>query len=76
MTYNDSPVHIGVDSLTCEIEISQAHLDGLSSLIQFLQGFHRSGGCQVPGHFELMMHYRELRNCALKAKRSALPPAQ
>lgn len=42
------------------IHLSQANLDGMRSLLDWLDGYVSAKGGTVPGSFELTMHYREL----------------
>ena len=42
------------------IVMHQSTIDGLVALINWLDGFEEGGHKRVPGHFELVMHFRSL----------------
>lgn len=44
------------------VTLVQDQLDGLCALIHYCEGVAKSGQGRVPGSFELVMHYRELRS--------------
>lgn len=52
----------GGDALIIELGIWQSTVDGLCALIHWLNGFEAAGKGRVPGHFELVMHFRSLTN--------------
>ncbi len=58
---NDPPIHLPTRVVKAEVELFQDHLDGLCALMHFCEGVSRNGNGQVPGHFELVMHYRALK---------------
>jgi hypothetical protein len=54
--------------------ITQSALDGICQLLTFCEGLERAGKGTIPGAFDLVMHYRQLREAvdkAVKAVRTA-----
>ena len=49
-------------SINVNIWIPQDHLDGIHALMQWLDGYESAKSGNIPGHFELIMHFRELKN--------------
>lgn len=43
------------------LKVTQSTLDGLNALIHYLGGFENGKSGRIPGHFELVMHYRALQ---------------
>ena len=42
------------------INLFEGNIEGLHSLINWLEGFESSGKTRVPGHLSLVMHFREI----------------
>jgi hypothetical protein len=66
---NDRPIHLPPStepsrepSITVPVWITQSNLDGLHALMQWLDGFIDAKGGTIPGHFELVMHFRQIRS--------------
>ena len=59
---NDLPIHLGSEWREARINLNQQHLDGLQALIHYCKGVEDSGQGIPPGSFELIMHYRGIRN--------------
>lgn len=64
---NDRPIHCKTQrdhQENCETLkdyiLTQSEADGLNQLINWLQGFEAARSGQIPGHFELIMHYRNM----------------
>lgn len=57
---NDNP-HIENGISYENFTVSQSTLDGLNTLIHYLRGFENGKSGCIPGHFELVMHYRNLQ---------------
>lgn len=62
MPTNDTPIHLGKASQEIPVTLFQDHLDGLCTLIHFCNGLAAAGKGEVPGSFELVMHYQELKS--------------
>lgn len=52
--------------------VDQSTQNGLYSLINWLDGFEARGG-SVPGHFELVMYFRQIQD-GIKAAEQQLQP--
>jgi hypothetical protein len=70
---SDGPIHLAPPtdkyseaSVTTPVWLTQSHLDGLQTLMAWCDGVKSGGGGNVPGHFELVMHYRLLRAAITK----------
>ena len=48
--------------------IDQEHIDGILALIYWGEGFEKAGNGNIPGRYELIMHYRILKEAVNKAK--------
>lgn len=48
----------GSEPTMVTVGIWQAQMDSLNALIHWLNGFEAAHGTRVPGHFDLLMHYR------------------
>lgn len=59
---NDTPIHLGASEKDVTITLWQAHLDGMCALIHYCDGIRGAGHGFVPGSFELVMHYREIKS--------------
>ncbi len=46
--------------ITEEMHVGADTMQGMNALIHWLKGFEAGGNGVVPGHFELVMHYRSL----------------
>lgn len=46
--------------ITEEMRVDVRTMQGINALIHWLKGFEAGGNGVVPGHFELVMHYRTL----------------
>lgn len=46
--------------ITEEMRVDVHTMQGMNALIHWLKGFESNGNGVVPGHFELVMHYRTL----------------
>lgn len=57
---------------TLEITVWPDTLVGLHALISWLDGFEAAGKARVPGHFALVMHYRQLRQRLVAVKSAQL----
>lgn len=60
---NDLPIHLGAEEKVVPVTLWQTHLDGICALIHYCEGVASSGKGFVPGAFELIMHYREIKSC-------------
>jgi hypothetical protein len=71
MTDHEPMIHLPKEK-SGEIEFrmwtDQQTVDGLNALIHWLKGYERKGEGRVPGHFDLIMHYRSIRLAILSAK--------
>lgn len=47
-------------ALEINIPVWQSSIDGLAALISWLDGFEAAGHKRIPGHFELVMHFRQV----------------
>ena len=65
---NDLPIHLNADHVNIPVTLFQSQLDGLCALIHFCDGLNQAGKGRVPGSFELVMHYRELRNRVVESQ--------
>lgn len=75
----DRPIHLpssGIygqePSVTAEVVITQSTLDGIVQLLTWLEGYQAAKSGQIPGDFELVMFYRELRR-AIQDPKKATP---
>lgn len=66
---SDMPIHLppsgqpGTEaSVTCPVWITQGALDGIAMLLAYCDGVEAAGRGRLPGSFELIMHYRQLRS--------------
>ena len=64
MTNVREPTIHFTDRIVISHSLWKQYADGLNALIHWLDGYEaaRPGSKAVPGHFELVMHYRELLN--------------
>jgi hypothetical protein len=53
------PIHLGVDAKKTNIMVQQSTLDGLYSLLLFLDGYSACGA-KIPGHEALRLHHDTL----------------
>lgn len=51
--------------------VENATSEVLEERIHYLAGMERGGGGRIPGHFELVMHYRALRGYDKDDKKTA-----
>lgn len=84
MTLNDAPIHLTnykickksahtEAQVTVPVFITQSNLDAIQALIKWIAGFQAGGNrADVPGGFELMMHYRSLASAIVEAEANAL----
>ncbi len=49
------------------LDVSQHSLAAISGLIHWIEGFQAAGKGNVPGHFELIMLYRQLVSLPVSA---------
>lgn len=56
-------------SVTIETFVDKQTQNGLYALINWLDGFEAKGG-SVPGHFELVMYFRQMQNAIQMAKQA------
>jgi hypothetical protein len=49
--------------------ITEQDYQGLHALLNWLSGFEAAGKGQVPGHFELVMHFRQLTSAIREAQK-------
>ena len=61
MLFHEPVIHLEDVNLRCDVTVSQDELDGVYSLISWLDGYAANGGQGIPGHYELLMLYRRLR---------------
>jgi len=62
MMSNEPVIHLKPgEKFLCDVSTTQEDLDGLNSLIHWLDGYTANSGTAVPGHYELSMLYRSLR---------------
>ena len=59
----------GGDAVMVTIPVWQPTINGLYSLLNWLDGFESAGRGNVPGHFELVMHFRSLRASLLAQRK-------
>jgi hypothetical protein len=73
----DLPIHLppsqdphSEPSIHVEVWLPQSNLDGLHALLQWLDGYESAKSGKIPGHFELISHFRQLKSSiyALKDK--------
>jgi hypothetical protein len=66
---NDLPIRIPTETFTPEVWLPQSNVDGLYALINWLAGFTAGSNTgMVPGHHELIMHYRQLSTAVGNSK--------
>lgn len=65
MTDHENPIRgiaVGLEPTIVPVGLWQSEMDGLNALIHWLQGFEAAGHGRIPGHHDLVMHYRALRD--------------
>ena len=58
----EQSIHIVGHVKPKEFWIDQQYIDGIVALMHWLNGFEAGGHGQIPGHFELVMMWRILRD--------------
>jgi len=62
MMSNEAIIHLKeYEDFMCAVRLYQEDLDGLNSLIHWLDGYSSGSDKAVPGHYELSVVYRKLR---------------
>jgi len=54
-----------------QIILPETQYHGLHSLIEWISGFQAAGKGDVPGYFELVMHFRELNHALRDSEKAA-----
>lgn len=71
MTDHEPTIHFpkGIDQISFQMFTDQTTIDGLNALIHWLQGYAyaKKGEGRIPGHFDLIMHYRQVVSGIAKA---------
>ena len=65
---NDPAIRVPDGQRRVEIFLTQNHMNGLNALLHWCEGFSAGGHGAIPGHFELIMHHRAIRNALINAK--------
>lgn len=86
---NDMPIHLSnyqicrererpqtEPSVVVPVWITQSSLDGLNALIHYCSGVENSGKGRLPGSFELVMFYRQLRSSIHEANDARMKELQ
>lgn len=76
MLFHEPMIHLREKRLRCNVTVSQDDLDGVYALITWLDGYVANGSTAVPGHYELLMLYRSLRNADNAQQKSGRPQSK
>ncbi len=69
MTNHESIIHLPekYEATNFQMWTNQKTVDGLNALIHWLKGYEARGDDHIPGHADLIMHYKSL-GLAIAAK--------